>query len=119
LQRYPRTSLILLLAAIVIRSLLADGYMPDEGGGVRLCTPEGMVTVVIDPATGEAVEVDETNSAECPWASVLFPVALLTELTTVHVRHERASTLMAAQAYSPAGPDLSLPPARASPRILC
>ncbi|MDZ7789533.1 MAG: hypothetical protein U5L08_03390 [Xanthomonadales bacterium] len=110
---------MMLLAAIVIRSLLADGYMPDEGGSVRLCTPEGMVTVVIDPETGEPVEVDETNSAECPWASVLFPAALLAQLPAVHPQHDRASILLAAQAYRPASPALSLPPARASPRLLC
>ncbi|WP_376696464.1 hypothetical protein [Wenzhouxiangella sp. EGI_FJ10305] len=120
MQFHHRTWLTaLLLAAVLLRSLVADGYMPDEDGVVRLCTPEGMVAVVIDPDTGEAVEVEESLSAECPWAYAFFPGGLLSALPSLPARY--AVTLSAADpARTPELLDpVGLPPARAPPISPC
>lgn len=120
LSQRERICLVTLLAAAVfLRALLADGYMPDQDGGIRLCTPDGMVTVVIDPTTGEAVEVDESLSAECPWAYAFFPAAMPPGPPGLAVPYEPVSPPERFAAGRPAGQSVSLPPARAPPRILC
>jgi len=120
LQHLHRTWLIaLLLAAVMLRSLVADGYMPGEDGVVRLCTPEGMVAVVIDPETGEAVELEETASAECPWAYALFPGALLPTLVPWPIRHTEALSPVTRTGSLPVLQPARLPPARAPPVLSC
>lgn len=117
---YQRTWLMtLLLAAVVLRSLVADGYMPDDDGVVRLCTPEGMVAVVIDPESGEAIEVEETRSAECPWAYAFFPGALSSTLPSLPWRHA-VSLAPSEPARRPlAHVPVGLPPVRAPPGFHC
>lgn len=109
----------LLLAAVLLRSLVADGYMPDEKGAVRLCTPEGMIAVVVDPDTGEAVQLEESLFAECPWAYAFLPGALLPASSWQPARH--ALTLPhSGPGGNPRAPALvALPPARAPPAFPC
>lgn len=117
LQRMWLTTL--LLAAVLLRSLVADGYMPDAGGVVRLCTPDGMMAVVIDPDTGEAVELDETRAIECPWSFAFFPGALLAAPPLMPVRHAAALSAPATARLPLAHESAGLPPARAPPVLPC
>lgn len=109
----------LLLAAVLLRSLVADGYMPDSDGVIRLCTPEGMVAVVIDPDTGEALEVEESFPAECPWAYAFFPAAMPPAQASPAVWHAPAFKLPEPTATAPAPAAVGLPPVRAPPVISC
>ncbi len=114
-----RTWLIPLLFALALRAFIADGYMPDADGLVRLCTPEGMVTVVIDPATGQPVDSHDDHddlSGKCPWAFAFFAAAL-TPLPAAPSLPPTST--LAFPASTPGGhtrATLRLPPARGSPR---
>lgn len=107
----------MLLATMLLRSLVVDGYMPGEGG-IELCTPDGMVSVTVDRDTDEVVEVDHDSVPECPWQSVFFnavavPSSPLLSMPVPHGRHD----VLAITAR--AGIDSNgLPPSRAPPGVL-
>lgn len=120
MYRLTRPLLItLLLAALALRAMLADGYMPDGSGVIRLCTPEGMVSVVFDAESGEVVEVDEPGDTECPWASAFFAAIVLPAPGLLPLAPSQAPLrpAMVGKALIRAPP--GLPPARAPPRVSC
>ncbi|MFW5926834.1 MAG: hypothetical protein ACOCSR_02180 [Wenzhouxiangella sp.] len=108
----------LLVAAVMLRAMVVDGYMPDEDGAIKLCTPDGMRTVVLDPASGEPVETEEEGSAECPWASIFLSpavfvtVALLPVFATASGSPESLPLIRGS--HGPPG----LPPVRGPPLVL-
>lgn len=108
-----------LLAALFVRSLVPEGFMPAAGEMVELCTMHGPRMVIADPETGEILQVEDEQAAPaCPWwlatsslagPSLLglhFPLATpnTTDRVTVRLPNGRAS--------------LALPPARAPPALL-
>jgi hypothetical protein len=110
---------ILLLAALGLRSLVADGYMPDEQGAVTLCTPEGMVSVVIDPDTGEPVEVEASLTGECPWAHAFFPGALLASAPSLPAHHPAVRSTQDPVRSPTSHASAGLPHVRAPPALPC
>ncbi len=61
-----------LVVALLIRGLIPAGFMPGEGSLVELCTPSGVHTVLVDPASGEVLdEQGEGAHAACSWALVI------------------------------------------------
>jgi hypothetical protein len=120
LHNADRTLLtILLLAAVLVRSLVAEGFMPGEDGAVTLCTPEGMVTVVIDPETGEPVEVEASLAGECPWAHAFFPLALLSYGPSLPTRYPAVRSAAAPIECPPDHAVAGLPRVRAPPVLPC
>lgn len=106
-----------LLVAMLLRALVVDGFMPDENGFIQLCTAEGMQTVLLDPDSGEPVEVED-SSAECPWASVFFTPVLFPVLPVLAALPSGIlgpARLRRANGESGA---TGLPLARAPPRLL-
>lgn len=76
-QRTSSAILPLLVLAVLLRSLVADGYMPGRDGTVMLCTSQGMVMVPAEPGGGPVPpDADTTVMLECPWASVFFTLML-------------------------------------------
>lgn len=71
----------ILAVAVLLRSLVAGGYMPGTGGSMELCTSRGLVTVplAVEPGAPAGLhgEQDSGPAAECPWDSALFTVLLL------------------------------------------
>jgi hypothetical protein len=110
---------ILILAAVLLRSLVAEGFMPGEDGAVTLCTPEGMVTVVIDPETGEPVEVEASLAVECPWAHAFFPGALLPCGPSLPTRYPAVGSTVAPIECPPDHAVTGLPRVRAPPGLPC
>jgi hypothetical protein len=106
-----------LLAALFVRALVPEGFMPAQGELVELCTMHGQRMVMVDPLTGEFVDADEDGSAPpCPFSLILTALAapsapaLLLGTTPVAVP-------VAAPALMPDGrASLALPQARAPPR---
>lgn len=65
-----------LLAALFVRALVPDGFMPAAGEMVELCTLHGPRTVMTDPITGEIVAAEEdAASPACPWSLILSTLA--------------------------------------------
>lgn len=68
-----------LLAALFVRALVPDGFMPAKGELVELCTMHGARMVLTDPATGEILgEADDEHAGSaptCPWSLLLSVLA--------------------------------------------
>lgn len=106
-----------LLAALFVRALVPDGFMPAKGELVELCTMHGPRMVIADPLTGELLQTeDDTAQATCPWSLLLSSLATpswppsiagldvtLAPITTRSVVHATRSSIV-------------VPPARAPPR---
>lgn len=105
-----------LLAALFLRALVPDGFMPAAGEMVELCTLHGPRTVMTDPVTGELLAPEDDDGAPaCPWSLILSTLAAPS-------LHSPGSDIVAATppfhagASLPAGrPSLLLPHARAPP----
>ena len=108
-----------LLAALFVRSLVPDGFMPAEGEMVELCTQHGPRTVMTDPATGEIIEVeDEQAVPPCPWWLALSSLAAL-EVPALDIPLEAALPPQVPKLSLPVSrASLALPPARAPPATL-
>jgi hypothetical protein len=106
----------LLLAALCVRALVPQGFMPAQGELVELCTLHGTRTVMLDPLTGEFFEPDETQSAPpCPFSLLLTTLAS-PSIPTLHFGAVRPMAPAITAAPIPAArPSLALPPARAPP----
>ncbi|QKK03286.1 MAG: hypothetical protein HND55_11850 [Pseudomonadota bacterium] len=110
--------IVLLLIALAARSLIGNGYMPSDTSGIRLCTPEGMIVVTVDPESGEIVE-SEQSSSECPWAWAFFTAVLLHPgPMRVQAAFPRWLPERPVTQCSERGPP-PLPPARAPPAPSC
>ncbi|MFU8895731.1 MAG: hypothetical protein ACNA8J_05040 [Gammaproteobacteria bacterium] len=117
-QRHPLL-MSALLAALFVRSLVPDGFMPAEGEMVELCTLHGPRTVMTDPATGEILEIeDEQAMPPCPWWLALSSLAAL-ELPALRILFAATLPPQAPQLTLPVyRASLALPPARAPPVVL-
>lgn len=110
-----------LLAALFVRALVPDGFMPANGELVELCTMHGARMVLTDPATGEILAEAEDESAgsgpTCPWSLLLstlggpmLDLAGEAEPPAVLALLEPPSTLSIRST-------IALPPARAPPAL--
>jgi hypothetical protein len=118
LDGFGRHPLILgtLLAALFVRALVPDGFMPAQGELVELCTLHGPRLAMADPLTGDLLEIEEEQAAPpCPFS------LLLTTLATPAIgTMALGETLAEAPPAIPAivattRSSLALPPARAPP----
>lgn len=107
-----------LLAALFVRALVPDGFMPAKGELVEFCTLHGARMVLADPDTGELLpEEQQTAQGTCPWSLLLTTLATPTPPADLR-------SLAVADAAAP-GPAISrtgrasliLPPARAPPTL--
>jgi hypothetical protein len=105
-----------LLAALFVRALVPDGFMPAQGELVELCTLHGPRMAMADPLTGELLEFDEEQTAPpCPFSLLLTALAAPT-VGTLLLGGTLAEAPLATPGTLPtARPSLALPPARAPP----
>jgi hypothetical protein len=74
--RHTRTGIVLLIAALCVRALVPEGFMPARGHLVELCTEHGLQRMLVDPATGEVLgQEEDTASPTCPWSLMLPTLA--------------------------------------------
>ncbi len=75
-----RIGLMLMLVPFVLLALIPAAAMPMQGADGRfvmvLCTPEGRVDVLFDPATGEVSDLPAKAPGTCDWATATGTVAL-------------------------------------------
>ena len=116
--RHTRTAIVLLIAALCVRALVPEGFMPARGHLVELCTEHGLQRMLVDPATGQVLgQEEDTASRTCPW-SLMLP-------TLAPPAPPAAAMVMFAGRETPPHSDLSLPvpagpilpPARAPPHL--
>lgn len=120
MRQFQRHPLIFtaLLAALFVRALVPDGFMPAKGELVEFCTMHGARMVLADPDTGELLP-DEQQAAQgtCPWSLLLTTLAVPTPPPSLHGL-AAPDAAAPGPAISRAGrPSLSLPPARAPPSL--
>lgn len=113
-----RLAVALLLAALAVRALVPEGFMPAQGELVELCTEHGLQQLRVDIGTGEILgEEDGTATPPCPWSvmlTTLAPPALPAAPALLFPARETAPRLL----LPPEAPDRPrLPPARAPPRL--
>lgn len=106
----------MLLAALFVRALVPEGFMPAQGEMVEFCTMHGSRMVMVDPVTGELLETEEQEATPpCPWAMLLTALAAPT-VPFIGVDAALAAAPNSASRPLPAGrSSLALPPARAPP----
>jgi hypothetical protein len=105
-----------LLAALFVRALVPDGFMPAKGELIELCTLHGPRTVVADPETGELIQVeDEAAQATCPWSLLLTTLATPSFLPPSTVLDKAPGALPESGLTRLSRPSLVVPPARAPP----
>ena len=74
--RQPHPAIVLLIAALCMRALVPEGFMPARGHLVELCTEHGLQRMLVDPASGEILDPEEdTASPPCPWSLMLPTLA--------------------------------------------
>jgi hypothetical protein len=107
-----------LLAALFLRALVPEGFMPAKGELVELCTLHGPVMVMTDPLTGELREAEDEHSAPpCPFALILGALA---GPTVPYLDLDQAPGIAPDAAAPPAAAaraSLALPQARAPPLL--
>lgn len=110
-----------LLAALFVRALVPDGFMPAKGELVELCTMHGPRMVIADPLTGELLQTEDgTTQATCPWSLLLSSLATpswppviaglsltLAPTTTPDVHHATRSSIVVPPARAPPGTQLA------------
>lgn len=108
----------LVLAALCVRALVPEGFMPAQGALIELCTEHGLQRMLVDAETGEILDQQgDAGSPTCPWSLMLptlappAPPATSLILLVGPDTPQRATFLRLA----PDGP--VLPPARAPPRL--
>ena len=90
----------------LLMSLMAPGYMPVQGadGGITMviCSGDGPVTMILDPATGAPMAQDGSKDGpkdgRCSWAQAAMAVADLAPT-------QLAPPVMLARAFVPVLPD--------------
>ncbi len=108
--------LAVLLAALFVRALVPDGFMPAKGELVELCTMHGPRMVAADPATGELLQVeDETAQTTCPWSLLLTTLATPSYPPIAGSVDKGPAVAPESQVAAVARPSLVVPPARAPP----
>lgn len=93
----------LVLVPVLLAALIPSGLMPvraaDGALTLVLCTPEGPVTLAVDPATGEPVQ--QTAPDRCAWAMAHAAALLPDPVPAVSVAPRAAEPLTVAQASLP------------------
>lgn len=108
-----------LLAALFVRGLVPEGFMPAQGELVEFCTLHGPRVMLTDPLTGELLEAEEgeQSAPPCPWSLLLTTLAA----PSLPVFRAVIGAAPRPQAHSMEAPSgrasLALPPARASPYL--
>lgn len=110
---------VLLIAALCVRALVPEGFMPARGQLVELCTEHGLQRLLVDAATGEVLgqEDEDTATRPCPWSLMLptlAPPARPAGLAAMFASRE-IPPRPAPPRFAPERP--FLPPARAPPRL--
>jgi hypothetical protein len=107
-----------LLAALFVRALVPDGFMPAKGELVEFCTLHGARMVLADPDTGELLsEEQQAAQGTCPWSLLLTTLAV-PNLPPPLYGLAAADAAVPSAAISRAGrPSLVVPPARAPPSL--
>jgi hypothetical protein len=119
LKAFRRHPLVLaaLLAALFVRGLVPEGFMPAQGELVEFCTLHGPRVMLTDPLTGELLDAEEgrQSAPPCPWSLLLTTLATPT-LPACHVITGAAPRpeVRPTQARSTRA-SLALPPVRAPP----
>jgi len=114
--RRRRLILGALLAALFVRALVPEGFMPSQGELVELCTLHGPRMVMADPETGEILDTGEEQSAPpCPWSMMLSALAAPSVPYLGFDTPSREPPLAAPSSTPPDPSSLVLPPARAPP----
>lgn len=103
-----RVGILLMLLPFVLLALIPATAMPMQGADGRivmvLCTTDGQMNVLFDPATGEVSEVPTKAPGTCDWAAANGPVALAETPTPAAPPRILTQTPLAPQqfAYAPA-----------------
>jgi hypothetical protein len=106
-----------LLAALFVRGLVPEGFMPAKGEFVEFCTLHGPRVMLTDPLTGEILDAEEgqDSAPPCPWSLLLTTLATPTA-PVFHVVTGAAPRPDVHPVHTPlARASLALPPARAPP----
>ncbi len=107
-----------LLAALFVRALVPDGFMPAKGELVEFCTLHGARMVLADPETG-ALLPDEQQAAQgtCPWSLLLTTLATPTLSSPSHALEAPDHALPSPGITRAGRASLVVPPARAPPSL--
>jgi hypothetical protein len=106
-----------LLAALFVRGLVPEGFMPAQGELVEFCTLHGPRVMLTDPLTGELLDAEEgqQSAPPCPWSLLLTTLAT----PSLPAFHAVAGTAPRPEVQPTQAPSvrasLALPPARAPP----
>lgn len=96
----------LVLVPVLLAALIPAGLMPvraaDGALTLVLCTPEGPVTLAVDPATGEPVQAAPDR---CAWAMAHAAAALPDPLPVITPAPRAVEPLRTALASLPASQD--------------
>lgn len=109
----------LLLAALCVRALVPEGFMPAKGTLVELCTEHGLQQLLVDTQTGEILgEQEDAAATTCPWSLLLTTLALPVLPATMQVLAAGPVIPPWAALPPPAMRRVPLPPVRAPPRLV-
>lgn len=108
-----------LLAALFVRALVPDGFMPAKGELVEFCTMHGARMVLADPDTGELLpEEQQVAQGTCPWSLLLTTLATPSPPPGLHGLAAADAAALSPGVTTRAGrPSLVVPPARAPPSL--
>lgn len=110
---------VLLIAALCVRALVPEGFMPARGHLVELCTEHGLQQLLVDAATGEVLgEEDGGGASACPWSLMLPTLAppVPPAAAALVIQGPGIPLRSSPPRLAPNGP--VLPPARAPPRLI-
>ncbi len=105
-----------LMLALLVRSVVPDGFMPGDGELVQLCTPQGVVELQWDEASGEWLASDsESSHAPCDWSMTPTAGLAWTAMFVPAIVPAFDQPYSQQQSLAPSTQPLR-PPARAPPR---
>lgn len=107
-----------LLAALFVRALVPDGFMPAKGELVEFCTLHGARMVLADPDTGELLpEEQQAAQGTCPWSLLLTTLAAPSPPPGLPGLALTDAAAPSAAISRTGRPSLVVPPARAPPSL--
>jgi hypothetical protein len=107
-----------LLAALLVRALVPDGFMPAKGELVEFCTMHGARMVFADPDTGELLPGEQQAAqGTCPWSLLLTTLATPSAPPALHGLKVADAAARGTAISHTVRPSLVVPPARAPPSL--
>jgi hypothetical protein len=105
-----------LLAALFVRALVPDGFMPAKGELVEFCTMHGVRMVLADPDTGELLpEEQQAAQGTCPWSLLLTTLATPSSPRRLHGLAVADAAVPGVAVSRTGRSSIVVPPARAPP----